>query len=46
MNAIYIRKGLLTVEVRVSGGERDQTIHDDAMRRVNAIAKLVAAKLP
>jgi hypothetical protein len=46
MNAIYIRKGLLTVEVRVGGEGRDRALHDDATRRVNELAKLVAAKLP
>jgi hypothetical protein len=46
MNRIYIRKGMLTVAVRVGGGERDQALHADARRRVNEIAKLVAAKLP
>ena len=46
MNAIYIRKGLLTVEVRVGGGSRDRALYDDATRRVNELAKLVAAKLP
>jgi hypothetical protein len=46
MNAIYIRKGLLTVEVRVGGGERDRVLYDDATRRVNELAKRVAAKLP
>jgi hypothetical protein len=44
-NVIYIRKGLLTIEVRVGGGDRDRAVHDDATRRVNAIAKLVARKL-
>jgi hypothetical protein len=46
MNAIYIRKGLLTVEIRVGGGDRDRALHDDATRRVNDLAKLVAGKLP
>ena len=46
MNAIYIRKGLLTVEIRVGGEDRDRALHDDATRRVNELAKLVAAKLP
>jgi len=46
MNAIYIRKGLLTVEIRVGGGDRDRAVHDDAARRVNELAKMVAAKLP
>jgi hypothetical protein len=46
MNRIYIRKGVLTVAVRVGGGERDQALHADARKRVNEIAKLVAAKLP
>jgi hypothetical protein len=45
-NAIYIRKGLLTVEIRVGGGDRDRAVYDDATRRVNELAKLVAAKLP
>jgi hypothetical protein len=45
MNQVYIRKGLLVVEVRVGGGDRDQAIHDDATRRVNELAKLVSAKL-
>ena len=46
MNAIYIRKGLLVVEVRVGGDARDRALYDDATRRVNELAKLVAAKLP
>ncbi len=46
MNQIYIRKGLLTVEIRVGGGERDKTLYDDATRRVNELAKIVTAKLP
>jgi hypothetical protein len=46
MNRIYIRKGVLTIAVHVGGGERDQTLHADARRRVNEIAKLVAARLP
>jgi hypothetical protein len=46
MNRIYIRKGLLTVAVRVGGGERDHALHDDAKGRVLEIAKLIAAKLP
>jgi hypothetical protein len=46
LNAIYIRKGLLTIEIRVGGGDRDRAMHDDATRRVNELAKLVAAKLP
>jgi hypothetical protein len=44
-NVIYIRKGLLTIQVRVGGGDRDRAIHDDATRRVNELAKLVARKL-
>jgi hypothetical protein len=39
-------KGLLTVEIRVGGGSRDRALYDDATRRVNELAKLVAAKLP
>jgi hypothetical protein len=46
LNAIYIRKGLLTVELRVGGDTRDRALYDDATRRVNELAKLVAAKLP
>lgn len=46
MNRIYIRKGVLTIAVHVGGGERDQDLHADARRRVNELAKLVAAKLP
>ena len=46
MNSIYIRKGRLVIEVRVTGGERDRDLHDDATRRVNALAKLASAKLP
>jgi hypothetical protein len=46
MNAIYIRKGLLTIEVRVGGGARDRAIHDDATRRVQEIAKRAAANMP
>jgi hypothetical protein len=46
MNAIYIRKGLRTVEIRLGGGDRDRAVHVDATRRVNELAKLVAAKLP
>ena len=46
LNEIYIRKGLLTVKVQVGGGDRDRVLHDDATRRVNELAKLVAEKLP
>jgi hypothetical protein len=46
MNEIHIRKGLLTIEVRVGGGDRDRTLHDDATRRVNEVAKLVSKRLP
>jgi hypothetical protein len=46
MNRIYVRKGILTIAVHVGGGERDQALHADARRRVNEVAKLVAAKLP
>jgi len=46
MNAIYIRKGLLVVEVRVGGDARDRALYDDATRRVNELAKRVAARLP
>lgn len=45
MNRIHIRKGLTTVEVRVSGGERDQALHDQAKQRVGELAKIVAARL-
>ena len=45
MNRIHIRKGLTTVEVRVSGGERDQALHDQAKARVGELAKIVAARL-
>jgi hypothetical protein len=45
-NNICVRKGVVTVKVHVSGGDRDQALHDDARRRVNELAKLVAAKLP
>jgi hypothetical protein len=44
MNAIYIRKGRLVVELRVSG-DRDRDLHDDATRRVNELAKMVSAKM-
>jgi hypothetical protein len=46
MNRIYIRKGVLTISVRVGGGDRDRVLYDDARRRANELAKLVAAKLP
>ncbi len=46
MNAMYIRKGLLTVELHVGGGGRDKAIYDDATRRLKEIAKLVVAKFP
>jgi hypothetical protein len=45
-NNIYMRKGVVTMAVHVSGGDRDQALHDDARRRVNELGKLVAAKLP
>jgi hypothetical protein len=41
LNQIFIRKGLLTVKVQVSGGGRDRVLYDDATRRVNALAKRV-----
>lgn len=46
MNEIYLRKGAITVAVRVGGGQRDKTLHEDARKRVLALAKVVAAKLP
>lgn len=45
MNRIHIRKGLTTVDVRVSGGERDQALHAEAKARVGELAKIVAARL-
>jgi hypothetical protein len=45
-NNLFIRKGLLTVTIHVGGGDRDRALHDDATRRVNELAKLVAEKLP
>lgn len=45
MNRIHIRKGLTTVDVRVSGGERDQALHDQAKARVGELAKIVAGRL-
>jgi hypothetical protein len=45
-NQIFIRKGLLNVKVHVNGDARDRVLWDDATRRVNALAKLVAARLP
>lgn len=45
MNRIHIRKGLTTVDVRVSGGERDQALHDQARARVGELAKIVAGRL-
>ena len=46
LNRLQIRKGLLSVEVRVGGGERDAALHAVARERVNALAARVAAKLP
>jgi hypothetical protein len=46
MNRIYIRKGVLTISVYVGGNYRDRVLYDDARRRANELAKLVAAKLP
>lgn len=45
VNSIVIRKGRLVVDLSVSGGDRDQQLHDDGTRRVNELAKMVAAKL-
>ncbi|MCP4563948.1 MAG: hypothetical protein GY873_09365 [Bosea sp.] len=45
MNRIHVRKGLTTVEIRVSGGERDQALHDQAKQRVSELAKIVAERL-
>lgn len=46
MNQIYIRKGVLTVALRVGGGETDQVLHADARKRVLELAKRVANRLP
>lgn len=46
MNEIYMRKGVLTVSVRVGGGQRDQALHADARKRALELAKMVSAKLP
>lgn len=45
MNRIHIRKGLATVDVRVSGGERNQALHAEAKARVGELAKIVAGRL-
>ena len=45
MNRIHVRKGLTTVEIRVSGGDRDQALHAEAKARVGELAKIVAARL-
>jgi hypothetical protein len=46
MNTVYIRKGVLTVELRVAGDMRDRALYDDATRRANELAKRVSVKLP
>jgi hypothetical protein len=46
LNTIYIRKGVLTVELRVGGDMRDRALFDDATRRANELAKRVSVKLP
>jgi hypothetical protein len=45
-NQIFVRKGLLNVKLQVNGDARDRVLWDDAAQRVNALAKLVAARLP
>lgn len=45
-NHIYIRKGVLNVVVYVGGDVRDRARFEDSRKRLNAIAKLVAAHLP
>jgi hypothetical protein len=46
VNEVYLRKGLLTVAVRVSGAPPEGALHDEARRRVLELAKRVAARLP
>lgn len=46
MNHIYIRKGVLNVELRIGGDARDRALFEDARTRLNALAKRVAANLP
>jgi hypothetical protein len=46
LNTVYIRKGVLTVELRVAGDMRDRALYDDAARRAGELAKRVSVKLP
>lgn len=45
-NEVYLRKGLLTLAVRVTGAPREQALQDEARRRVVELARRVAARLP
>lgn len=45
-NNIYVRKGVVTLTVRVLGDARDQALYADARKRANEIARSVAARQP
>lgn len=45
-NRMHIRKGLATVQLRVSGGERDPAVHAQMRDRLMQLAPRVAGRLP
>ncbi len=45
-NRVSVRKGLIAIEVKVTGGERDQALYADARRRAVDLARIAAARLP
>lgn len=46
LNRITVRKGLYAIEVKVTGGERDRTLHAEARERALELARIAAGRLP
>lgn len=46
LNRIAIRKGLVSIEVKVTGGERDAALHAEARERAIELARIAVRRLP
>ena len=46
LNRITIRKGLVTMEIKVTGGERDPAVHTEARERAIDLARIAVQRLP
>lgn len=46
LNRITIRKGIFAIEVKVTGGERDQALHAEAKDKALMLSKIAVKRLP